>query len=192
MKKRLSFHADAAYRFYRSRCEDDSARRRGKIQSKNKIKRKHENVIRVRYYRCLFLAQMPSLNLPLVAVYFLLLKLMPPAKMVTFSVFLFLSLFIKFNERKAKARKRNYKSEEEKETWMTIINSTLMSRRGSNYCTPDSLGICWCCCLQKNSKKLRRRKVHRPVVVVFLDPHQVDNVLQANTTSLGICGVTFR
>ena len=101
----------------------------------------------------------------MVAVYFLLLKLMPPAEMVIFSVFLFLSLF---NKRNAKARKG---SEEEKETWMTIINSTLMSSDSSGeegevviivhpipWVSADVVAF------KKNSKKLRRRKVHRPVV----------------------------
>lgn len=38
---------DAAYRFYRSRCEEESAKRRGKLQEKNKQKRKHERIVRV-------------------------------------------------------------------------------------------------------------------------------------------------
>ena len=41
------FLVDAAYRFYRSRCEDESAKRRGKLPEKNKAKRKHERIIRV-------------------------------------------------------------------------------------------------------------------------------------------------
>ena len=46
-------YTDAAYRFYRSRCEDESSRRRGKIPSKNRSKRKHERTTRV---RCILLA----------------------------------------------------------------------------------------------------------------------------------------
>ena len=53
----------------------------------------------------------------------------------------------KYNERKAMAMKGQYKTEEEKETWMGIINAALMSSdssgeeegRGSNYCSPTSM-----------------------------------------------------
>ena len=39
----------AAYRFYCSRKEDESARRRGKLEAKNRSKRKHERQVRVNY-----------------------------------------------------------------------------------------------------------------------------------------------
>ena len=38
---------DAAYRFYRSRCEDESAKRRGKDQVRKTSKRRHERLVRV-------------------------------------------------------------------------------------------------------------------------------------------------
>ena len=44
-----STYTDAAYRFYRSRCEETSTKRRGMHQAKNKSKRKHERTIRVSY-----------------------------------------------------------------------------------------------------------------------------------------------
>ena len=42
-----SYPLDAAYRFYRSRAEDLSIKRRGKSESKNKTKRRHERLVRV-------------------------------------------------------------------------------------------------------------------------------------------------
>lgn len=38
---------EAAYRFYKTRCEEDSAKRRGKSESMKKAKRRHERVVRV-------------------------------------------------------------------------------------------------------------------------------------------------
>ena len=49
---------DAAYRFYRSRCEDESAKRRGKLQTKNRSKRKHERMTRV---SCIIIVQYSAL-----------------------------------------------------------------------------------------------------------------------------------
>ena len=43
-------HADAAYRFYRSRNEDQSAKRRGTFNEKGKAKRRHERLVRVSSY----------------------------------------------------------------------------------------------------------------------------------------------
>ena len=40
-------HADAAYRFYRTKCEEDSIKRRGKAAFLAKQKRKHEHLTRV-------------------------------------------------------------------------------------------------------------------------------------------------
>lgn len=37
---------DAAYRFYRSKCEEESIKRRGKAHEKQKQKRKHERLVR--------------------------------------------------------------------------------------------------------------------------------------------------
>ena len=38
---------DAAYRFYRTRAEEQSIKRRGKMEIKNKTKRRHERIVRV-------------------------------------------------------------------------------------------------------------------------------------------------
>lgn len=40
---------DAAYRFYQSRAEEQSMKRRGKLELKNKTKRRHERLVRVSY-----------------------------------------------------------------------------------------------------------------------------------------------
>ena len=40
-------HVDAAYRFYRSKCEEESIKRCGKAHEKQKQKRKHERLVRV-------------------------------------------------------------------------------------------------------------------------------------------------
>ena len=45
----LKIFADAAYRFYRLWCEEESAKCRGKLRKKNKNKWKHECVARVSY-----------------------------------------------------------------------------------------------------------------------------------------------
>lgn len=45
----IIFNTDAAYRFYRSKSEEESARRRGKLGLKNKSKRRHERLVRVSY-----------------------------------------------------------------------------------------------------------------------------------------------
>ncbi len=39
---------DAAYRFYRSKCEEDTIKRKGQLDAKKKTKRKHERRVRVR------------------------------------------------------------------------------------------------------------------------------------------------
>ena len=39
--------SDAAYRFYRTRCEEQSAAKRGIIDEKQRKKRKHEHLSRV-------------------------------------------------------------------------------------------------------------------------------------------------
>ena len=43
----LIIFSEAAYRFYRSRCEEISAKRHGKDIFKKTTKRRHERVIRV-------------------------------------------------------------------------------------------------------------------------------------------------
>ena len=43
----IFFTIDAAYRFYRSRTEEVSSKRRGTFASKSKSKRRHERLVRV-------------------------------------------------------------------------------------------------------------------------------------------------
>jgi hypothetical protein len=38
---------DAAYRFYKSKCEEESAKRRGKFGPRKTSKRRHERIVRV-------------------------------------------------------------------------------------------------------------------------------------------------
>ena len=39
--------AEAAYRFYKTKCEEESTKRRGKEDSIKMIKRRHERIVRV-------------------------------------------------------------------------------------------------------------------------------------------------
>ena len=41
------FFTEAAYRFYKSKCEEESAKQRGKLPFKNRLKRRHERLHRV-------------------------------------------------------------------------------------------------------------------------------------------------
>ena len=41
---------EAAYRFYKTKCEEESSRRRGKEDSVKKNKRRHERVVRVSHF----------------------------------------------------------------------------------------------------------------------------------------------
>ena len=41
---------DAAYRFYRTKCEEESAKRRGTEGTKKTVKRRHERIVRVGFY----------------------------------------------------------------------------------------------------------------------------------------------
>ena len=45
-----SSYIDAAYRFFRTRCEDELISRRGLASDKNKKKRRHERIVRVRMF----------------------------------------------------------------------------------------------------------------------------------------------
>ncbi len=45
---RFIIYTDASYRFYRSRYEEMSIKKRGKIEEKNRSKRRHERLMRVR------------------------------------------------------------------------------------------------------------------------------------------------
>ena len=48
--KTCSSYIDAAYRFFRTRCEDELISRRGLAGDKNKKKRRHEHIVRVRMF----------------------------------------------------------------------------------------------------------------------------------------------
>ena len=45
----IYFYIEAAYRFYKSKCEQESLRRRkGKMEDKKISRRRHERIVRVR------------------------------------------------------------------------------------------------------------------------------------------------
>ena len=58
----IQCHIDAAYRFYKTKCEEDSIKRRGKTAEKQKKKRIHERLTRVSTVKFDFHFQFININ----------------------------------------------------------------------------------------------------------------------------------